>query len=150
MALFGGQALAADTQPAWQGFMSVTANTAACAGVGGTAVGDTNVSIYRPKIVAADTVTSISVIYTRGAIAIVNASEATNAQMRGSGNYTGEAINGRAKVFSYSSTYSSIVTTPATIAATTQYVTLTGVLNNVWNTAGCNITFKAMYGKRID
>ncbi len=141
-------ALAADTHTAWLGFFTVTATTAACAGIGGTSVGDTNVSVYRAGQSATDT-TSMSIIFTKAAINFANANEAANRQMRGNGTANVSAMNGKGKPFSYSTTYSSIVTTPANVLNGTQYVTITGVLNNMWTIAGCNVTFKAVYGKEV-
>jgi len=145
-----GQAFAADTQAAWEGFMTVTNNTPQCSGVGGTSVGSTNVSIYRPKIKGSDTNTFLTIMFTRAAIAFQNTSESTIHQMNGSGNYTGAAINSRGKAFSYAGTYSNFVVTPSTVAATTTNVTITGTIGKIWNTTGCDVTFKATYTKRID
>jgi hypothetical protein len=63
-----GTPRAADTQAAWEGFATTTANTAACAGVGGANVGDIYVSIYRPKIDPTDTATFLSFIHLRAAL----------------------------------------------------------------------------------
>jgi hypothetical protein len=128
-----GQAYAADTQTAWEGFLTVTSSTAKCSGVGGTGKGSTNVSMFRPKIKSTDTNTFLSLIQTRAAIAFQNTSESTVKQMNGSGNYTGSGINGRGKAFSYTATYTNFK-----------------VINNMWFVSGCNVTFKATYTKRID
>lgn len=142
-------ALAADTHLAWQGFFTVTANTTACAGIGGTGVGDTEASIYRPGFTATD-ISSMNILYSRAAFNLTNVNESANPQMRGNGTATVRAMNGKGKAFTYTTTYSNIVTTPATITAATTAVKVTGTVNNVWNTAGCNVTFKASYAPRID
>lgn len=143
-------ASADDTQNAWQGFFTVKSSTTACAGIGGTAVGDTQVSIYRPKIASTDTASSLSIIHTRAAIVLINANDTANPQMRGSGTYKGQQINSRAKYNSYTSTFTNFATSPTSILASTQYVTVTGTINQFFNNTDCNITFKAVYGKRVD
>lgn len=148
--LIAGPAAAADTQAAWEGFLTVTSSTAKCAGVGGTGVGSTNVSIYRPKINSTDTNTFISLIQTRAAIAFQNSSETTIKQMNGSGNYAGAGINSHGKAFSYTGSYSNFKVTPSPVTASTTNVMITGTINTMWNTTGCNVTFKATYTKRID
>jgi len=65
LASLPGSALAAAN--AWEGFATVTASTAQCSGVGGTAPGDTHVSIFRPKIATTDTPSFLSFIFVRGA-----------------------------------------------------------------------------------
>lgn len=144
----GTPAIAADTHSAWQGFLTVTATTAACAGIGGTAVGDTNVSIYRAGQSTTD-ITSISIIYTRAAINLQNLDEVNNRQMRGNGSAKVVAMNGKGKPFSYNTTYSDIITTPANILNGSPYATMTGTFYNMWNTNGCNLTFKATYNKQL-
>jgi hypothetical protein len=145
-----GAASAADTQTAWEGYSTNTASTAACATVGGTAKKDTHVSIYRPHIAAADTATFISMMHLRAAITFMNKSESGNPQMNGSGNYLAYGINSRGKGFSYSGTFSNFTVTPNPVMANTSVVNVTGTLNNYYNTPGCNVTFKAVYVKRID
>ena len=148
--LIAGPAAAADTQAAWEGFLTVTSSTAQCSGVGGTGVGSTNVSMYRPKIKSTDTNTFLSLIQTRAAIAFQNSSETTIKQMNGSGNYGGSGINGRGKAFSYTATYSNFKVTPSPVTASTTNVMITGTINNMWSVTGCNVTFKSTYTKRID
>ncbi|HVZ50919.1 MAG TPA: hypothetical protein VG986_03060 [Pseudolabrys sp.] len=148
--MIAGPAAAADTQAAWEGFYTVTSSTTQCSGVGGTGVGSTNVSIYRPKINSSDTNTFLSLIQTRAAIDFQNSSESTIKQMNGSGNYAGSGINSRAKAFSYTATYSNFKVTPSPVTASTTNVMITGTINTMWNTTGCNVTFKATYTKRID
>ena len=65
-------------KPPGRGFVTNTANTSACAGVGGSAIGEVYVSVYRPKINATDTATFLSFIHERGALALQNTSEASN------------------------------------------------------------------------
>lgn len=145
-----GTVWAADTQAAWEGYATTTASTAQCAGIGGTGVGDTHVSIFRPHITARDTDTFLSMMHLRAAITFDNTSEATVHQMHGAGNYTAYGVNSRAKGFTYTGGTYSLTVTPASIVASTPIVNITGTLNNYFNTTGCNITFKAVYVKRID
>ena len=146
-----GSALAAgDTQAAWEGYATNTASTAACAGIGGTSPSDTHVSIFRPHINVSDTPTFLSMMHLRAAITLQNTSEATVHQMHGSGNYTGYGVNSRGKGFTYTGGTYSLTVTPATITSSTTLVNITGTINNIWNTPGCNVTFKGVYVKRID
>lgn len=140
---------AGDTQTAWEGYATNTASTAACSTIGGTGKSDTHVSIFRPHINANDTPTFLSMMHLRAAITFQNASESTKHQMNGAGNYTAFGINSRAKGFTYSGTYS-LTVSPNPVLSTTEVVNVTGTLNNYFNTAGCNVTFKAVYVKRID
>ncbi len=144
-----GPALAKDSQLAWEGYATTTSSTAACAGIGGTGKNDTHVSIFRPHIGAKDTDTFLSMMHLRAAITFDNTSESTVHQMHGSGNYTAYGINSRAKGFSYKGTYS-LTVSPASVTAATAIVNITGTLKNYFNTAGCNVTFKGVYVKRID
>ena len=135
---------AADTQAAWEGFVTTTANTAACAGVGGSDVGDVYVSIYRPKITPTDTATFLSFIRLRAALALQNTSEATIPQMNGKGNYSGDAIDKRAKSFTYASTYS-LTVTPYPVSLTTGLLKITGTFNDYYGNPGCNLTIEGTY-----
>lgn len=141
---------AGDTQAAWEGYATNTASTAQCAGVGGTGVSDTHVSIFRPHILSTDTPTFLSIMHLRAALTLQNTSEATVHQMHGTGNYTGYGVNSRAKGFTYTGGTYTLTITPATIVASTPIVNITGTIKNVFNTAGCNVTFKGVYVKRID
>ncbi len=131
-----GTALALDTQAAWQGIATVTASTAAqCAGVGGTAVGDANVSIFRPKIASTDTNTYLSFAFLRAAFTVENASEPTVRQMHGTGNGDIYGVNGRARFIDGLGTYS-LTISPAAVVASTPVVTITGKINNFFDVAG--------------
>ncbi len=146
-----GAASAEDTQAAWQGFFTVTKVTSACSGVGGAAVGDANASIYRPKIAATDTGTSLTVVYGRSAFGLTVNDDTKTPQMRGSGACTFNAFNSRGKVFKYTGcTFSSVTTSPTSVAASTSFVTVTGTINNFWSVTGCNVGFTGMYGKRVN
>jgi len=150
MAISSGSAFAAgDTQAAWEGYATNTASTAACATVGGTGKSDTHVTIFRPHINPADTATFLSMQHLRAALTFQNSSESTVHQMNGAGNYTAFGINSRAKGFTYTGTYSLSVS-PNPVLSTTQVINVTGTLTNYFNTAGCSVTFKAVYVKRID
>ena len=147
LASLPGSALAAAN--AWEGFATVTASTAQCSGVGGTAPGDTHVSIFRPKIATTDTPSFLSFIFVRGAFTQENTSETTVHQMNGSGNYTGFAIGPRAAFAQYTGTYN-LTLTPAIITAATPSVIIDGTLTNFYNVTGCNVTFEGAYVHRID
>jgi hypothetical protein len=154
-AVFGcasGAAVAADTQAAWVGFMQNTppaASTTACVGVGGTAVGDIHVSIYRPHILTTDTPTFLAVVFLRGAFTLQNFSETANPQMNGSGADIATIIDGRGKAVTPppKDTYSGIVVTPNPISpGYTGPIIITGRIDSYFNVSGCNVTFKATYG----
>jgi hypothetical protein len=147
-----GAGLAADTQAAWEGFVTITASTSACAGLGGTGVSDTHVSIYRPHILSTDTVSWLSIVHLRASLALGNLSESTIPQMQGTGSYAGHGLDSRALTYQYSGTNASysFTITPAVIAETTPVVNIVGTINDFNNTFGCNLTFKGVYVKRID
>jgi hypothetical protein len=144
-----GAAAAADTQAAWIGLMQNTAASSTCAtvGLGGTGVGDNHVSVYRPHILSTDTPTYLAIVFTRDEFTLQNTSETTNPQMNGSGPDTATIIDGRGKPGTYAGTYSGIVVTPKPVTETTGVVTITGTIDNYFNVAGCNFTFKAAYVK---
>jgi hypothetical protein len=135
---------AADTQAAWTGLAEVTLSTSACAGVGGTSVGNAHPSTYRPKIASTDTVTYVSFLGLEAALTLENTSESTVHQMHGSGNYSASAIDRRAKPFSYTGTYNFTVTPAAVVASTTE-VTIIGTIFTYFNNVGCNVSFTAAY-----
>ena len=138
-------ASASDTQAAWDGIISITANTSACSGVGGTAVGDLELSVYRPHILSTDSQTFLSVHYLRASLDLENLSETSNPQMTGSGNYEGFAVDGHGKAYSYQATFSKMVVSPDPVTKTSTYVTVTGTITNVFDVPGCNVTFAGHY-----
>lgn len=142
----GGPVAAADTQLAWDGFLKVTKSTSQCAtaGIGGVSAGAVHASVFRPKIRSVDTSTFISILTPLSAATFENTSEAKVHQMHGSGNYLGTAINGKAKPFSYSATYSFAVS-PASVTAATTEVGIVGTLNNYFGAIGCSVSFDAFY-----
>jgi hypothetical protein len=137
----------------WEGFVTVTASTSQCSGAGGgaggTAPGDTYVSIFRPKIAVTDSPSYLSFVLLRAALTQQNTSESTVHQMNGSGNYTGFGIGSRAGFGQYTGTYN-LAITPATITASTPSVMIDGTITNFFNTTGCNVTFEGAYVARID
>jgi hypothetical protein len=146
LAFLPGPALAAPVS--WEGFATVTASTG-CSGVPGTALGDTHVSIFRPKIASTDTPTFLSFVLLRSAFTQENASESTVHQMNGSGNYTGFAIGPRAGFAQYSGTYK-LTITPAPVTASTPSVIIDGTITHYLNATGCSVTFEGAYVQRID
>jgi len=154
-AVFGcasGAAVAADTQAAWEGFMQNIANTPACAGIGGTAVGDVHVSVYRPHILPADTPTYLSVVFLRATFSLENGSEITNPQMRGSGTDTTWIIDGRGAAGAFKDlAYVNITVTPTppapSVSESTTSITITGTIDSYFNVLNCNVSFKAEYVK---
>jgi hypothetical protein len=140
-----GSAVATDTQAVWQGM----ASTPQCASIGGTKVGDSLISRFRPHIAAGDTNTFLSQSFLGTAITIENTSEATIHQMHGSGNYTAYVVNARARGFKYNGSYS-LAVTPPTITAETLSVDVTGTIKNLWNASGCDVTFTGTYQLRTD
>ncbi|HVV62412.1 MAG TPA: hypothetical protein VHD14_11720 [Pseudolabrys sp.] len=103
----------------------------------------------RPHITARDTDTFLSIVQMRAAMAFDNISEATIHQMHGAGNFTAYGVNGRGKGFKYNGAYA-LTVTPATIVVSTPVINVQGTLKNVFNTPGCNVSFRGVYVKRID
>lgn len=150
LAAFARAGLAADTQPAWQGIVTTTAaTTAQCAGTGGGLPGDAEVSVFRPKIKTTDTNTFLSFVFLRAAFSLENTSEMTAHQMHGAGTADVFGVNGRGKFFEGIGTYS-LTIAPAAIVATTPSITIVGKINNWFGVAGCSVTFRGVYGPRID
>lgn len=141
-----GPAAATDKQLAWDGFLKVTKSTPQCAaaGIGGVAVGNEHISVFRPKILAADTPTFISIVHPTAAVAFENTSEAKVPQMHGSGNYAGTGIGGQAKAFIFSGIYKFAIS-PAHVTATTTEIGIVGTLNNYFGAVGCSVSFDAFY-----
>jgi hypothetical protein len=139
-------AAAADTQLAWSGFMRVTKSTSQCvtAGGGGVAVGDKHVTVFRPKIRNTDTPTFISILHALSALTLENKSETTRHQMHGTGNYAGTQISGKAKVVTFSGTYTFTIS-PLSITAATGEIGIVGTINGYSNVAGCSVSFDAFY-----
>lgn len=146
VAATSGAALAADTQQTWQGLLTIYSATSQCAAVNAN-VGDFVTSVYRPKIAAGDSDTYLSFIYSRAALTFLNMSEATRHQMHGAGSYAATAINGRAKTFTFSSTYN-LVITPTTVIASTPSVTIKGAINNFFGATGCTVNVAGGFGRR--
>jgi len=141
---------AADNQTVWEGFLTVTSSIAQCAPVGATSPTDTHVSIYRPKIKSTDTATCLSIVFTRAAVTSCNLNETTVPQMAGAGNYKATAINSKAKPFTYNGTYNFTISPIPVVLSTPTVLISSGTLNNFFDTAGCTISFKGTYVKRID
>ncbi len=147
-----GAALAAAT--VWEGYATITASTPPCSGIGGTAPGDTHVSIFRPKLCALcigppDTPTYLSFVFLRAALTQENTSESTVHQMNGSGNYSGFLVGSHALFSQYTGAYN-LTLTPVTITAATPSVIIDGTITNFLNTTGCNVSFEGAYVQRID
>jgi hypothetical protein len=148
--LSASASFAPDTQAVWEGYATVTASTIQCQGHGGTGVSDTHVTIYRPKILTTDTATYIDFVFLRTAVTFENSNETTVHQMRGAGNYSATQIDSRALPFIYIGTYSFTFTPNVPITTTTNPIKMTGTIDGFDNAPGCNVTFEAVFVKRID
>jgi hypothetical protein len=151
-AVFGcasGADAAGDSQAAWEGIMENTTASSVCAtmAVGGTGVGDNHVSVYRPHILSTDTPTYLAIVFTRTEFTLQNNSEITNPQMNGSGADLATIIDARGKPGTYAGTFSGIVVSPKPVLETTNVISMTGTIDNYFNVAGCNVTFKASFIK---
>jgi hypothetical protein len=145
-----GAALADDTQLAWQGIATTTGSTTAqCQGALGSAPGDTQVSVFRPKIKSTDSATFLSFVFLRAAETWEDTSKATAHQMHGSGKYEGYGVNRRAEFYDFGGTFN-LTVSPAAVIASTPVVTITGTITNYGNNAGCDVTFKGVYAPLID
>ncbi|MGH7028938.1 MAG: hypothetical protein ACREE9_05220 [Stellaceae bacterium] len=143
-------AFALDTQPAWQGIATTTASTSAqCDGVGGSVVGDAQVSVFRPKIRSTDDNTYLSFVYLRAAVTFQNLTETTVHQMHGSGGYGALGVDSRAKFIAGQGRYT-VSLTPFPVTEATPVVTIIAKINNFFDVPGCNVTFHGVYAKRID
>lgn len=103
-------------------------------------------AVYRP-VIAGDTQPGALHLYKlRHALRMVDTS--IQGQFRGSGNYNGTQFTGRGTIESFGGTYSGVVVSPATITATTKFVTMAGTVTNLDNRTGCIVTFRASFDLR--
>jgi len=151
-----GAALAADTHPVWEGYATTTAASSACAGVDGALVGATYVSIYRPSLQTIDPPafpSLISFFHLRTAMIMQNGSESSAPQFRGSGDYLSIMLTSRSvgvqTQTSGGSGYAFAIS-PSTVTTSTPAVQMKGIIHKFANVAGCDVSFKAIYAKRID
>lgn len=143
-------AFALDTQPSWQGIATTTASTTAqCDGAYGSTVGETEVSVFRPKIKSTDTNTYLSFVFLRAAETLENRSELTVHQMHGAGSLEGYGVSSKGEFYEFTGTYS-LTISPAEITASTPVITISGKIANLGNNPGCIVTFTGVYGKRVD
>jgi len=136
--------------PVWEGYATTTAASSACAGVGGTAVGATHVSVYHPKLNSFDSPSSLSLIFVRAGLTLLNASETASPHMQGNGSYNGVAIDVRSNGFGYSGGSYSLLIAPAAISTSTPLIEISGAIDNFFDVTGCTIKFKGIYTQRID
>lgn len=150
LAFASSGAFALDTQESWQGIATTTASTTAqCNGAYGSTVGETEVSVFRPKIKSTDTKTYLSFVFLRAAETLENLSELTVHQMHGSGTVEGYGVSSKGEFYDFTGTYS-LTISPAAITASTPVVTISGKIANLGNSPGCIVTFTGVYGKRVD
>jgi hypothetical protein len=133
----------AQTQPnTWQGSITIRALTGAgCEGE--LRVGQIGIAVYRPRIGTSGP-SRLQFVFTRAA---VNHEKTTAGQMNGSGSYDGTKLGSRAGVSSFSGTFN-LNSQPATVAANTPNVTLSGTITNFFDNPDCTATFTAPMTKR--
>jgi hypothetical protein len=142
VALAAGAAQAA--QPSvWQGSVFYTAVTPACTASDTAAVDDAELSVYRPRFGSQTEPEGLSVITTRSGFVIT----AARTTLRGAVSYKGVSISSHAETHAYTGS-SNLKITPAVINAHTPVVEITGVIDNFFDTAGCNVTVRAVLGLR--
>jgi len=143
LTLFSGVA-SAQTQPAsWQGSMTIRLLGAGCTQEDVFRVGKIAFAVYRPTIGASGP-SRLQFIFDRTA---ANYQKTAAGQMNGSGSYTATKLGSRAGVTTFSGTFN-IVSSPATVAASTPNVILSGSITNFHDKTGCTATFTAPMTKR--
>jgi hypothetical protein len=140
---------AVDNQRVWDGFVTITSATAQCAAVPGAAIGNTHVSVYRPKIAAADPPSFLSLLGLRSAVTMQNTAEGIYPQFQGPSTYAAVAVTDRAKSLKYNGNTSFSIA-PFTVVANTAAVTITGTIGSFFKTSGCTIGIEGAYARRPD
>jgi hypothetical protein len=128
----------------WQGSVTLLSKTAACDAV---AVPDFDpgtlaTSIYRPQLDAAEPLSALTILLTRGTLIFVRTSGDT--QMNGAGNYSGIWVSGRVTGARVIGTYNFLIS-PTVITATTPFASIIGTITNWAATTGCTVTFRGAY-----
>lgn len=149
---FNATVAEAATLTAWQGSVTIVKLTespaGACATVGFSA-GDIAHSIYRAHLAATDPPSALSIVASRGATIIFQSG--TDTKLNGAGTFNAMYIGGRATTPKSMKPYPgpfNLHVTPASPVATTNQVTVTGTIGNLFNNTGCTATIEGSYFKR--
>lgn len=137
---------AANAATIFEGRVFVTAVTSQCSGV--MFVGNSFTSVFRPKIVAADSPEGLSIVYPSAASVLITT--AANGRLVNSPavltNFQGTLVGYNAAPSTWTST-AKLSKVPAAIGAATPAVTITGTINH-FNAFGCTITIRGAYARR--
>ena len=138
-----GQAQALDATNTWRGSVIVTSETAACNKPGMPSVGQTLLTVFRPKFSDTDPPDGILISFNNGALLI------TPLAPPPSGGYDGDLLNGLATYQHYTGGTFTVAVKPANITPTTPQITVSGKFTKFRNTAGCTVGFKGSFFKGV-
>jgi hypothetical protein len=130
----------------WHGAIAILGLSAACNNLG-FVVGDYGKSIYRPRLVADEPASAITLLFARSAGIFTRASGGSD-KMHGAGNYRGGWISGRATGNGSTSGQFRLAINPVDPVAATTFIDIQGSLTNFANTAGCTLSFRGGYARR--
>lgn len=142
----GSSAASAANSVMWDGVMQFVSQTAQC-GTQFFNKSDTARSRYRPRLVSGDPRSAFTHYLGHDhSMLITNASP--TAQFSGSGNYSNRGIDNFAQFSPTQTGAYTFTQSPATITASTDFVTLSGHIDNYANIAGCSLTFRGIYVRK--
>jgi hypothetical protein len=136
----------------WHGAATLTnvPATAACTNVG-FAIGDTALSVFRPRLNPEEPSSAISMSFGRSAMAFFRqtAGSTSSDQMHGNSAYSSPWFSGRATSTQGGNTGNITLTlSPSSVLATTNVVTIVGSITNFAGKPGCTVQFKGSYYRR--
>jgi hypothetical protein len=131
----------------WQGAATITAVNKTCRSNIGHGVGDTALSVFRPRLVADEPPSALTMIFGRSAYTFFR--QTGPEQMDGAGTWSGPLITGRATTVpgGASGNYNFNVS-PNVVTETTKFINITGTLTNFAGVAGCTAKFTGGYSQR--
>lgn len=132
----------------WDGTIAFTALTPQCAPIGIDT--DTTDALYRPHLTAGDPNAAVIVHDSNQGHLVQVQAATTTPQMNGTGlSYDGSFyVPSTGLTQTWTGTYSFTVT-PATVTAATTFVKITGTIENFANIAGCTLTIKGGFLRRL-
>jgi hypothetical protein len=136
-----GQAHALDATNTWRGSVIVTNETAACNKPGMPSVGQTLLTVFRPKMANTDPPDGILVSFNNGALLI------TPLAPPPSGSYSADFLNGLATYQHYTGGTFAVAVKPTNITETTPQITVSGKFTKFRNVVGCTLSFKGSFFK---
>ena len=137
-------AAAQNINQTWRGSLLITNASAACDSDPHTQKGTTYLAVYRPKLSASQSNSSLLITAPNGALlGTANNPGSIN------GGYTGVLLSNVATVVEYTGGSYNFTLTPSNVTASTPQVTITGTITRAANVAGCTITIKGSFFRGV-